>query len=127
MRISDCPPFRRFDHSDVHHLPEYRALAAAIDALAHRLEREDIAITQVEFERMLADVARHLPASDSCTECWQANADRDDDAAAESLRPHVPYANLDGDGGRYVYSCEHGHQWTCGWSQRAHIVAMGTS
>ena len=42
---------------------QYLALTAAIDALADRLEREDIAITQVEFERLSADVARHLPAN----------------------------------------------------------------
>jgi hypothetical protein len=49
----------------------------ALDAFAHRVEREQVEMMQRDFERLAANLARNLVAGNSCDDCL-SNDDGDD-------------------------------------------------
>jgi hypothetical protein len=119
------PDWRAFDHSRLCALPEYAALVRAMDDFAHRLERDNVEMTQAQVEQMLADMALTLCASDCCEVCMDAS-DEVTDPAAEGWRPVAPYAvrvtERGGIDARYL--CPRGHRWRCGWGERAIVVTL---
>lgn len=102
--------FRRFDHSELAAFAEYRDVARAVDALLHKMHREDVVMSEPGFERVLADIARHMCASDCCDQCMNAG---DFKAHAPIAGEQTPTGGIKG-----AYVCESGHQWTCYWGNR---------
>ena len=106
-------PVRSFDHGRYAEWPEYDAVAHALDAFAHRLNRENDPLSTRDFGRLAADLAAILPYSDACPSC--------DGEVAEEHRNYAPYAPLtakldaDGEWIECTYRCDHGHRWRCGW------------
>lgn len=91
---------RRFDHAALRDWPEYTAVAAAIEKLGARMDREGFPLERDEFAAAVEDVARVAYAADRCEECGQRA---------------WPHRNTTGDGSvdgvYWCLACR--REWTC--------------
>ena len=106
-----------YDHSRFADWPEYRAIAEALDAFAHRVNREGATLTQAMFERLAGKVARNLLSCDCCPDCLS------DAIARPPCAPHRARVNARG-GLHARYLCEHGHSWETWYASRGVLAVM---
>lgn len=93
---------RSFDHRRFASIPEYQALAKAIDDAANRFGEADN-VTHWDLEAMLSDIARTCAYGDGCNQC------RDDDERGV----HLPIAgHVENNGITTIHRCPQGHQWS---------------
>lgn len=108
--------FYAYDHSRFRDWPEYREVARALDALAHRLDHEDDRLDLMGMERLAVEVAHHLRVSDCCPFC-KGNGD---------FRLYAPFLVAPAAASNHVrggYRCAAGHVWAQVWPQAAEVKA----